>query len=281
MPKLLLCVVLLAALTPARADLLVLHSGASGASAGHVARFDPATGDARRAFGHDNEGMLALAVSAGGDVYVSADILGAGLIYRFDRTGKLVAKLADVAGTDFRALAFARDGSLWALASVVDASDPSVRRTHLVRFSGDDRLVHLPAGESTEPRALAVGADGDLYVADASAGVLRFDGATGAFRGALGTPGASALAFGPDGKLYVASATTANAVLRFDAATGAFLDTFVVAGTAARGLAFGPDGNLFVASAGEVLRFDGRSGAFLGVFVARRPGEVPAALAFL
>jgi streptogramin lyase len=279
MPKLLLCGALLVTLTTARADLLVLHTGASGASAGHVTRFDPA-GAALRAFGHDNEGLLALAVSPGGDIYVSADILGAGLIYRFDRAGKFVAKLADVAGTDFSALALARDGSLWALASVVDASDASLRRTQLVHFEPDGRMVRLPAGEATAPRALAIGPNGDLYVADAAAGVLRFDGTTGAFRGALGTPGANALAFGSDGKLYVAGAA-ANSVLRFDAATGDFVDAFATTATIARGLAFGPDGNLFVASAGEVLRFDGQSGAFLGVFARQRPGEVPAALAFL
>src|SRR5947209_5643352 len=85
------------------AELLALYPGSPGS--GLVARFDPATGAEMRPFGHDNEGLLALCVDAHNDIYVSADILGAGLIYRFDRAGRLRAKVADVNGTDFSALA--------------------------------------------------------------------------------------------------------------------------------------------------------------------------------
>jgi DNA-binding beta-propeller fold protein YncE len=290
MPKLLICGLFLAALATARADLLVLHSGASGASAGHVARFDEVTGVARREFGHDNEGMLALAVSARGDIYVSADILGAGLIYRFDSAGKLAGKLVDATGTDFPALAVTRDGALWAVASIASPSDATPRRIELFRFDRDGTSRHMPAAQVTEPRALAVGPDGNLYVADADRGVIRFDGLTGAFRAALGTPGANALAFGPDGNLYVASSGIANAVVRFDPSSGTLLDTFLPTGAAGmsapRALAFGPDGDLYVTSAcgagtSQVLRFEGRSGIFLGVIATERAPQAPTGVAFV
>ncbi len=84
--------------------------------------------------------------------------------------------------------------------------------------------------------ALAVGPEGDLYVADFIGNEIRaFDGTTGAPRGVFvgsnpatngGMSKPDGIVFGPDGHLYVASSGS-GAVLRYHGFTGAFLDTFV------------------------------------------------------
>jgi hypothetical protein len=125
----------------------------------------------------------------------------------------------------------------------------------------------------------------DLYVSDTENFTIdRYDGTTGAFKGAFVTSGSGGLdtpagiAFGSDGNLYVASANwfthsngpfysgngdfPAGAVLRFEGPAGdnpgAFLGTFVPGGSGGLanpdGMVFGPDpsGNgitdLYVAS---------------------------------
>src|SRR5262249_7297931 len=129
-----------------------------------------------------------------------------------------------------------------------------------------------------QPKGLAFGTDGNLYVSDGDGGstdtstlqdqVLRFQGPNGASPGARlpaagqtgavfvpqgsgGLDNANGLAFGPDGYLYVASWRT-NSVLRYNATTGAFIDTFVSAGsgglTGPQYVAFRPDGYLYVSS---------------------------------
>src|SRR4029453_2149932 len=81
--------------------------------------------------------------------------------------------------------------------------------------------------------------------------VLRYDAATGAFRGAFVAAGSGGLdqprrlGLGPHGNLYVASFMS-DQVLCYDGATGAFLEVFVDAGSGGldgpHHLAFGPDG---------------------------------------
>lgn len=111
----------------------------------------------------------------------------------------------------------------------------------------------------------------DLLVSSGNtAGVLRYDGATGTPGGVFATGGGLdtpvGLTFGPDGNLYVGSAGTGQ-VLRYDGTTGAFVDVFA-AGFEPSGVVFGPDENLYVSdrSSGQVLRFNGATGAFVDVF---------------
>ncbi|HEV7731219.1 MAG TPA: choice-of-anchor Q domain-containing protein [Candidatus Binatia bacterium] len=88
--------------------------------------------------------------------------------------------------------------------------------------------------------ALAIGPEGDLYVADFTGNEIRaFDGTSGAPRGVfvgsnLATNGGMSkpdgMAFGPDGHLYVASSGS-GAVLRYHGFSGAFLDAFIPKGT--------------------------------------------------
>jgi sugar lactone lactonase YvrE len=135
-------------------------------------------------------------------------------------------------------------------------------------FAQDDNLMN--------PGGLAIGPDGNLYVASNGTNeVLHFDIQTGKLidvfaSGNLQKP--SGLTFGPDGNLYVNSHDT-DSVVRFDGKTGKFIDAFVAPGDGglsgpSEGIAFGPDKNLYVNSSNtfNVLRFDGQTGKFIDVF---------------
>jgi outer membrane protein assembly factor BamB len=114
----------------------------------------------------------------------------------------------------------------------------------------------------SQPRGVAVGLDGNIYVGFKTDGdgdaVVRFDGQTGDYldtfvannSGKLLKP--EGLAFGPDGDLYVSSRNQ-GAVQLFSGANGAFIDT-VASLVEPRGLVFGPDGDLYVSS-GSSVRF--------------------------
>jgi Tol biopolymer transport system component/streptogramin lyase len=148
-------------------------------------------------------------------------------------------------------------------------------------------FVAAGSGGLDEPRGLALGPDGRLYVAKSldsgASAILRYDGTTGAFidtfvaapSGGLNIP--HTILFGPDGHLYVANEGT-NSVLRYHGTTGDFLGTFATfaAGglTTRGGMVFGPDGHLYVSQLTNraVLRFNGITGAFIDAFVEPRSG---------
>ncbi len=282
---------LIAAFSPsARAELLALHPGAQGP--GYVGRLDAATGAELPPLVGDNEGLQALTTARNGEIFLSGDILGSGVIYRFGSDGHFIAKLADLSGTEFPALATAADGSLYAIAAITDPANPGTRRFQIVRFAaGASSYAALPVGEIAalrSPRGMAW-RDDVLFVADATAGVLAFDATTGALRSTLATTPANALAIGPDAKLYVASAAE-SAVVRFDAVTGAFLGTFAATGPGTAnlvtGLTFGADGVLYVSRPVEggikqILRFDPATADFLGVLYSTRQREGLTTLAFV
>jgi DNA-binding beta-propeller fold protein YncE len=143
------------------------------------------------------------------------------------------------------------------------------------------------SGAVRRPWGIALGPDGDLYVANASGippGIVRIGGPSKASAGTV-QPFVNDglfydLAIGPDGNLYAAGR---GAVRRYDLMTGALIDAFTSGHDLAetRGLAFGPDGKLYVSSydscvagpsgcsgsSGEIARFDAYSGAFVDVFV--------------
>ena len=148
----------------------------------------------------------------------------------------------------------------------------------------------IGSGGLVNPRSLAFGENGNLFVANGDGAVLQFDATTGApvspvpFIDANGNGGGSLYAYGlrfHGGVLYVASYLQ-HEVMAFDAADGSFLSVFVSAGSGGldgpRALDFGPDGNLYVASEGNdtVLEYDGGSGAFVGTFVSAGSGGLDA-----
>jgi streptogramin lyase len=169
----------------------------------------------------------------------------------------------------------------------------------VLRFDGQtggfiDTFVAPGSGGLEGPHGLAIGPDGNLYVANRfHRSVLRFSGQTGGFIDAFVPPGSGGLdvpiglVFGPDGNLYVSSYET-DQVLRYDGRTGAFLGVFVPARSGGLrrpyALAFGPDGSLYLCSQGtsSIFRFDARTGAFLGQFVPPGSGGLngPNGLAF-
>lgn len=148
-------------------------------------------------------------------------------------------------------------------------------------------FVSAGSGGLSNPRGLAFGSNGNLFVASGdlfSRRVLEYDGATGAFVGVFvdetGNGGGSIDPYGlvfEQGSLFVASFANDD-VRQFDATTGAFVQTFVTAGAGGlsgpRGLAFGPDGDLYVTSDGDdsVKRYDGIGGSFIETFVASGSG---------
>jgi DNA-binding beta-propeller fold protein YncE len=111
-----------------------------------------------------------------------------------------------------------------------------------------------PAGGWGSPSGIAIGSNGDIYVADQDFNVVDQFSPAGAFlstfiSSGLNSPGA--LAFGPDGNLYVANYTSNGYITRYDS-NGNPVDgsPFVPAATGLsypQGIAFGPNGDLYIA----------------------------------
>jgi len=161
--------------------------------------------------------------------------------------------------------------------------------THeILRYDGQTGAfidVFASGGGLSNPKYMAMGPDGDLYVSNNTFpvdSVLHYDGVTGEFLSVFTSEGVhtpQGLDFGPDGNLYVAigsSVATSGRINRYDGQTGAFIDLFVdfpAPGNllAPFDLVFGPDDNLYVslgfAGANDIRRYDGQTGAFIDVFV--------------
>jgi DNA-binding beta-propeller fold protein YncE len=182
------------------------------------------------------------------------------------------------------------DGKLY----VACFGDSSVARIDLASGASLGAFVLGGSGGLANPRSLAFGPDGNLYVSSGTGEVLEYAGATGDFVAAFVDAGGNGggpldpygLAF-HQGRLYVASYFP-NEVKEFDATTGAFVSTFVPSGSGGlagpTAVAFGPDGDLYVTSRDDdaVRRYDGATGAFVEVFVGAGSGGLdgPFDLAF-
>jgi sugar lactone lactonase YvrE len=139
-----------------------------------------------------------------------------------------------------------------------------------------DEFVPASSGGLNAPEGLAIGPDGNLYVASANThSIKRYDGGTGAYMGDFATDNGlnypRGIAFGPDGNLYVSSSN--DKVLRFNGTTGAFIDEFVPYGTPnltdPQDLVFRGDGNLYISNGwtASVIRCNAGTGAYIDTFV--------------
>jgi DNA-binding beta-propeller fold protein YncE len=271
-----------------RADLLVVPEDSSAPTVA-VFRFNDTTGAFIDSFGYQTEGYAGITIGPDGRIYVTSNTLGDGDVVCFNHAGQYLGGVTNGNLGQPGKLAFGPDGNCY----VIGSSNAFQSATAILRYNGTNHLFmdcFIP--DAGQPRDLAFGKDARLYVADAHRGIVRYDGASGAFEdvfvplGSPGLPDARYFTFGPDGNLY-ASVASSNAIARFDGTTGTFLGNFVAPGSGGlsgpNGLAFGPDGNLYVSSAGthSILRYDGVTGAFMATFVTNRSLPFPSTLAFL
>jgi DNA-binding beta-propeller fold protein YncE len=257
----------------ARAGLLLV----SGFDSKNVVAFDATSGAFSRVFVKAGSGGLSgseqLAFAPNNDLLVAS--FGSNEVLRYD------GKSGDFHGV-FAAITrpvgiVVHDG--FAYVSSYDYSGGVVNRYNAMTGAFVDTFVAKGSGGLGPAHGLAFGPDGNLYVADNLRDrVLRFDGTTGAFVGAIDSGHPTGLTFGPDGNLYVSDGDHGR-VLKHDGATGAFLGNFIATGYGGlvdpHGLVFRDDGKLYVSGGDGVRRYDSSTGAFIDLFASadrlRRP----------
>jgi hypothetical protein len=145
-------------------------------------------------------------------------------------------------------------------------------------FTSSGTFVSQVIGSGTDglsnPDALAIGPDGNLYVAYQDGSIYQYNLTTSSVSLFATVPGgieALNLVFGPTGTLYVMSAANGGTVDVFNGTSGSFVsvfgDTNTALGSEALGMAFGPDGNLYVADSFGVEVVNGATGDVTGNFI--------------
>jgi len=115
---------------------------------------------------------------------------------------------------------------------------------------------------------------GDLFVADETGNILRFDQTTGTLIDTfiIGLSSPIEMLVGPDNYLYVSDEDN-NEIRKYSLETGAFIVAFDCS-SSPNGMTIGPDGNLYVNNrfSDDVKYFDPITGNLLGVFVVSGSG---------
>jgi DNA-binding beta-propeller fold protein YncE len=151
-----------------------------------------------------------------------------------------------------------------------------------------DAMVPPQGGGLRYPLGMALGPDGNLYVANSNTGkVHRYDRDTGEYLGdfTTGMSCAADITFGPDGHLYVVNQCY-HRIDRYHGTTGAYLGVFASGNmNSPTGMAFSPDGQYLLVgdqTGDRVMRFSATTGAFVDVFVSANSGGLdhPFDLAF-
>ena len=299
----------LAGSAPVRGDLLATRPG-DGLAQPAVLRFDEVSGAFVTNFtsGRFDESMAGCVFGPDNNLYVTVNDLGEGAVLRYDgSSGVFLDEFVPLGSGGPMipfALRFGTGGDLFVASAVY--TNFTIGPGQILRYNGTNgafrqTFVANGAGGLTCPFDFVFGPDGNLYVADGvyatpsgGAGVLRYNGSSGAFMGKFiarasgGLTNASGIIFGPDGNCYVSSFST-DTVLKYNGTNGAFIGSFVPSGSGGldgpQALAFGPDGQLYVCSAlnHAVLRYDGKTGAFVDVFVMAGSGGLssgPSGLTF-
>jgi DNA-binding beta-propeller fold protein YncE len=266
-------------------DLVVGADGniyVASAGTGSVIRYNGSTGQLIGTFVAPGSGGLGdpfgLTFGPDGNLYVGSrgTPYGTNSVYRYNGTTGGIINTFVTAGSgglnDPIGLAFGADGNLYVSSfsshSVMRYQGPSGSAPGSpLPATGQTGATFVAAGSGglITPEELTFGPDGNLYVSDANAGVLKYDATTGGFlapfvaHGAGGFDNTRGIVFDQDGRLYVADTDT-NRIHRYDN-QGNYLDD-PVAGTQTVlgpiGITFDTQGRLLISGrdANSIVRYD-------------------------
>jgi glucose/arabinose dehydrogenase len=269
--RVLAAVALLAGSGPdARAALLVSSSNTDS-----VLRYDDATGAFLGVLVTAGSGGLdnprGLALGPDGSLYVGSRETDS--VLRYDATTGAFLGVFVAAGSGGlngpEDLAFGPDGNLY----VASRLSNQVLRYNGATGAFVDNFATGAVPPLNEPLSLVFGT-ADLFLSNNTGRLDRFDGTTGAFLNSVVEDNPRGLAVGPDGSLYVGrglgEVVERSQTLAF---VGPFVGFMSGGLTGANDLAFGPDGNLYVLSGDNtVKRYSAADGSFLGNFVTAGSG---------
>ncbi len=238
------------------------------------------------------ETIEGLTMSPSGILYAMENRMGDIAVRGWDPySGRLVRQLTEppwmgVWGNRFAlpvTLAAGRSGSVYAVGYEFNldpflwGENAGVLRLNEVGDRPDwplDPWIPYGAGGAGSVSDLGLDDAGDIYLSDASLGILKYHGASGEFLGQV-VPRASdglrspvSLVFGPDGLLYVLD--SGDRIHTYDPSTGLRIRSPVVpeSGQLTAGLSMdiAPDGILYVLSASRIQKFDPVSGDVVDTF---------------
>jgi DNA-binding beta-propeller fold protein YncE len=164
---------------------------------------------------------MGIAQGPDGDVYISEQIPG-GRVLRFSSTGRTFKGVVATGDVDFtgtpESLIFGQDGNLYMTVAFGSRSNKIYKINTVTRqvtlFVPSSSSSRAGSGTLNEPRGIAVGPEGHLYVADRGNDRIRkFNGFTGEFMGNLTTNQRrpQALAWDPTGQRLLFSRRTTDA----------------------------------------------------------------------